>query len=1521
MVAEPDPKAGLPKDLKNDNRDVADLWKEALKSYKGIVGFDLERKFENVDAMIIQGTKEMNSFHKFRHNEKKVDKLRSLFATNLDYIEKGAQQLISAAVPAFPPAAAIGTAITYLLSACRQVSADYDIVVAFFEDMNSFLQRIVILETRVPKYKAYQNCLMDVFTSFLNMCGFAHKYIELGRFKKWITNLWQGEDTELGGARKGMDQKLAYLQNATEFAILGNTEELQKMTLELQRNQQSHQAMLEEQKEVMGAIRDTTENIRSDMTKLLKAFDEQKKDRSREQKGKPSSTEQNKPPSAKRIRNMLPEVEGEDHEYHILKETMVKDTCSWVSSEPLWEEWLSQEGDSRALLAITGQPGTGKSHIGATIFDKLFKIAAEDTTKRTCATHFYFREQHKSLSGFIYAVITIVNQVVEQSSPLCELINTEYLKDEVAIDVWVWRDLVQHLLGSAFKKGSTSRLFVVFDGIDELDTLSDFTDFLKIIEEEGLRISVVFTSRPEVLPPVSEIAPVLELQVTKDKQLQDLKALVWNRMNTLAALRRFGRYIKQRIADKVEAAAPNMLYAEHMLVRFNSLGREGAVLQNLDKPLPPDIHGIYDTLFEECNRRTASNHQDLVTKLLQWIAFSFRPLVLDEVSSLLRYFTKDDNFSPEEIPEPFAKFLRVGDPGADAEARARLQSQGGWGTAVQDLEKSQGVSSPDQVYNDGSLPVKFQERSMRSYFRDAPKPDTTLRFRASDAHRQIFLAAAGIARPVPLGDTSKLDSRLRAYATHYLIHHWRQIKAEECSPSQIAEVMEALGAVLSNQHDYVTMLEWQGAAYSDKFTSETFDKVSQWAKLLNSRDGKARPQLSEKIEEWWTGFDESPRKCLLQLARGHVQKLYRAADLKSALVSYGAARKAFEASQLDSILFEQAAKNFEFALGEVSTDQPLSDKQAALGIPGVFDDISMNATAYRAVASIFLKFKHRAPAEEMCKKAIETCDPSLHVESVKIFVLMAKIQLKRGRTTEACESITKCMEHVGQDGIPPALKREALITKARIEVKREDNDAAAISYAEARSADPATLTPGDVLEEEVDMFVDYDDKAFYINTLKSWTSLERLTWMAWKYEDLSGDRHAILRDIAAESGEKAFVIDAYKEAIGYLDNVNAGAPLRCDLAQVYLQVSEDLDKARQVLDEVLDSSSTGWPYAVTEELPDFILERAIDLQTDVLFRLFKKSRDPMVKKELLDAAKGVLTRPLALDVPPQSDTYLLQRRIIMARMYLKLGPASEFQATLGGVIDACIEALQDKVGWNDATNLVFLSAALTILSDAVPNGKKLKRVAHILSSARFSRLSPGVKQDDDDEESEESGSDDGSYSSSSSSSSSSEGEGDEDEDNGSWEDEGEDGVDGVDGDDGDASGSGEEDSDDPPTNEGDLARAWDVEQYCDGQCNPATEFCWWGGKVAYDCITCFTGFLCESCYEKRQADNRGEEPLKVRQYCGRDHEYIKGPIEGWQGVKDGKVMLEGEDPVEFEELLRQIKEELCKAAWESFWEG
>jgi hypothetical protein len=555
MVAKP-PNGELETQLKSDDRDVADLWKEALKSYQSIVGFDLDRKFDNAQSMLDFGTDQMNNFHKFRHDKGKVDRLRTLFSANLDLIEKGSNQIIAAAAPAFPPAAAIGTALTYMLQACRSVSADYDIIIVFFEDMNSFLTRITILETRLPQHKAYQNCLMEVFTSFLTLCGFAHKYIELGRFKKWISNLFKGDDGELGGARAGLNKRLEHLQQATEFAILGNTEETLAMASQLDENQKSHTEMLERVGHTIDTIHENTESIRGDIAKLLTLFDAQKKERSTE---KPQA---NKPPSANSVRNAMPEIFGDKHEYQTLKETLLPDSCGWVFSEPEWEEWLKMPDGTRPILAITADPGTGKSHIAAAIHDKLSRKAKEDDAEHACVSHFYFREQVEAFAYFDCGVITIVNQVAESNFAACEKFNTQIGRDDIAIDTTKWQDLVTHLLVPVFGQESKFHLFIVLDGLDEIVDWSEFKEFVSnFLMDKKLKISLVVTSRPDRLDDLPPDTNLVQIQATKKKQSQDLRALVWDSINSLDHLKGFSRYVKQRVADKIEEVSPSTCFS------------------------------------------------------------------------------------------------------------------------------------------------------------------------------------------------------------------------------------------------------------------------------------------------------------------------------------------------------------------------------------------------------------------------------------------------------------------------------------------------------------------------------------------------------------------------------------------------------------------------------------------------------------------------------------------------------------------------------------------------------------------------------------------------------------------------------------------------------------------------------------------------------------------------------------------------------------------------------------------------
>lgn len=642
---------------------------------------------------------------------------------------------------------------------------------------------------------------------------------------------------------------------------------------------------------------------------------------------------------------------------------------------------------------------------------------------------------------------------------------------------------------------------------------------------------------------------------------------------------------------------------------------------------------------------------------------------------------------------------------------------------------------------------------------------------------------------------------------------------------------------------------------------------------------------------------------------------------------------------------------------EADEEDPLTNKQVVLGILGLFEDVQVTPLAHRVVAELLLKFRHREAAETVCTKALELIPAENQVEKFRALVLMAQILSKRGRSSKAHQFVAQYAvpEFLQNDAIPPTVKHKALITKARIDEKNGETESAYQAYVDAKAASPDTITPGEVLDEEISLFSEPEDTEAFFKALKRWNPLEKLTWLSWDFDGWGTELRAQLIDRAAKAGELPFVVETYEEAIKYLDNVNAGAPMRCALADVWSQGYGDLEKARQVFDEVFDSSSTGWPYAITEQYPDEVLLEAIDAQTRILFSLFRSSKDPVRKKELLDELMGLTSRPLALDVPPSSDTNMTSYRQAITRMILKMGPAAEFQKRLTEDIEGRVAGLRDKVGWNDARNLSELARALYILSTAIHDAElkeELQWSANILASARFSRLTVDEEDSDEDEDEDDSDYDD-----------------DDDESDEEVEEEEEDGdANDDENDDNDNEENGDDDGDDDswdeeeaPSDEGDLYDDEDYEWSCEGNCNPNRSFGWWGKRVAYECYTCYS-FLCEECYqgltsEKKNDDKEEveektekngdadgevveanteaeaeakpkegkEEERKGRKYCGSDHEFVRLPVKGWKGVTEGKIMIEveGEGGGEFvfDEFLTNVRDELCKKAWDVFWEG
>jgi hypothetical protein len=491
-----------------------------------------------------------------------------------------------------------------------------------------------------------------------------------------------------------------------------------------------------------------------------------------------------------------------------------------------------------------------------------------------------------------------------------------------------------------------------------------------------------------------------------------------------------------------------------------------------------------------------------------------------------------------------------------------------------------------------------------------------------------------------------------------------------------------------------------------------------------------------------------------------------------------------------------------------------------------------------------------------------------------------------------CEALSS------RSALTPKLLRAGLITRARIEVAGGKKDAAILSYEEARLANPDEPLQGFNLKDAFKACLDKEDDALLIETVKNWKSMERLAWMTWNFEDSAWLDFEELRRAASRAGQQEYLYQAYDEVIKLLDNVDAAAPIRYQLAGTHFVVSLNMEPAKALMNDTLDTSSSGYPYALTNEDPAYTLVCAVVLMTEIIYHQFRTTSDSAVKAQLYTEIKSLTTRPMAQSIAPLKSE-LMYHSLTMARMARKMAPAREFQTILESTFNGCYDALIDNVGWNDYQNLNTLAAVVSCLDG-------MEKEAQILVSAQFSKLDPAIKNELSDSDSE-----DGDQKA----------KGVEGTENGDGEDNDEDSEDG------DNENAGQEEEEDPlPTDEGDLA---DVFISCNGECKPITTWEAWKNRPLYACITCCNTCLCEPCYHKRQEYNRNGGDVACRDkvgsvYCGMNHTYIRGPIPGWKGIKDGVMTIEGQDgevmvEVKFKEWLEELKNVKWKLAWERFW--
>ncbi|KAH7216441.1 hypothetical protein BKA60DRAFT_65836 [Fusarium oxysporum] len=204
--------------------DISLLWQSAIDRYKAITGKEVDlKRTTNVQQVLDTIEDKEENFKWRRHDGSKIDKFRTLVKEALAPIQLIGDIIVNATKTMYPATEAIFAAVRYLISVSKSVSADYDKLESFFEDLKSYLTCLSVLENNIPAVPELRAALTEVLISILVLCAICTRYMKTKRIIKAFRALLSGEDSELKEAyenlRKAVEREKGVVRNCILLGV------------------------------------------------------------------------------------------------------------------------------------------------------------------------------------------------------------------------------------------------------------------------------------------------------------------------------------------------------------------------------------------------------------------------------------------------------------------------------------------------------------------------------------------------------------------------------------------------------------------------------------------------------------------------------------------------------------------------------------------------------------------------------------------------------------------------------------------------------------------------------------------------------------------------------------------------------------------------------------------------------------------------------------------------------------------------------------------------------------------------------------------------------------------------------------------------------------------------------------------------------------------------------------------------------------------------------------------------------
>lgn len=307
--------------------------------------------------------------------------------------------------------------------------------------------------------------------------------------------------------------------------------------------------------------------------------------------------------------------EMEEREYDVANAT--KNTCTWLSKDPVYMKWLSQK---HGLLWIKGHPGVGKS----TLMKHAFKAMIKE--ENTIVISFFFHARGTSLQHSILGLFrSLLHQLFKRIPNMLRKITDLYLrKCETQGEHgkgWEWN---QHQLQELFISHvlKASELYTIRIYIDALDECGEeaAVDLIKIFQEVADSSSLCFSCRHY---PLIALENGLEINVEANNA-DDIKIYVSHQLDEQESVT---ESFRDQIIKKASGNFQWVKIVARLVSDFCRKRYSRTSIQAQIAAIPVKLSELYEDLLTSIDEWEKPES----LQLMQWIIFALRPLSLSEL--------------------------------------------------------------------------------------------------------------------------------------------------------------------------------------------------------------------------------------------------------------------------------------------------------------------------------------------------------------------------------------------------------------------------------------------------------------------------------------------------------------------------------------------------------------------------------------------------------------------------------------------------------------------------------------------------------------------------------------------------------------------------------------------------------------------------------------------------------------------------------------------------------------------------